>query len=125
MASAQFQGPRPYTLGEIRVWGSDSVFEQQSDDSAGQSRESFWSRDHLPPRCRGVVFKVMFHPKQLMVISAGDDAEVRVWDLITKSCAATLKVRKPCAINHTLAVFSRTASPHWSADEEASRGNPR
>lgn len=43
--------------------------------------------------CRGVVFKVMFHPKQLMIISAGDDAEVRVWDLITKSCAGTLKVR--------------------------------
>jgi hypothetical protein len=42
--------------------------------------------------CRGVVFKVMFHPKQLMVISAGDDADIRVWDLITKSCAATLKV---------------------------------
>ena len=35
----------------------------------------------------------MFHPKQLMVISAGDDADIRVWDLITKSCAATLKVQ--------------------------------
>lgn len=27
-----------------------------------------------------------------MIITAGDDAEVRVWDLITKSCVATLKV---------------------------------
>lgn len=36
----------------------------------------------------GVVLRVLFHPKQLMVVSSGDDAEVRVWDLVTKSCAA-------------------------------------
>ena len=41
-----------------------------------------------PPACSGVVLRVLFHPKELMVISAGDDAEVRVWDLVTKSCAA-------------------------------------
>ena len=30
-----------------------------------------------------------------MIITAGDDAEVRVWDLITKTCVATLKVGVP------------------------------
>ena len=42
--------------------------------------------------CRGVVFSVLFHPKQLTVVSGGDDAEVRVWDLVDKSCIAVLKV---------------------------------
>lgn len=41
---------------------------------------------------RGVVFSVLFHPKQLTVVSGGDDAEVRVWDLVDKSCIAVLKV---------------------------------
>lgn len=45
--------------------------------------------------CRGVVFSVLFHPKQLTVVSGGDDAEVRVWDLVDKSCIAVLKVRQP------------------------------
>jgi WD40 repeat protein len=40
------------------------------------------------PVCSGVVLRTLFHPKQLMVISGGDDGEVRVWDLVTKSCAA-------------------------------------
>ena len=31
---------------------------------------------------------------QLMLFSGGDDAEVRVWDLVEKTCTATLKVRK-------------------------------
>ena len=38
--------------------------------------------------------RVLFHPKQLTVVSGGDDAEVRVWDLVTKTCTATLKVRR-------------------------------
>ena len=55
------------------------------------------SRVHALSNCvrtarRGVVFRVLFHPKQLMVISGGDDAEVRIWDLVTKTCMATLKV---------------------------------
>jgi len=44
--------------------------------------------------CRGVVFTVLFHPKQLTLVSGGDDAEVRVWDLVDKSCIAVLKVRR-------------------------------
>ncbi len=42
---------------------------------------------------RGVVFCLLFHPKQLTVVSGADDAEVRVWDLVDKSCIAVLKVR--------------------------------
>lgn len=41
--------------------------------------------------CSGIVLKVLFHPKQLMLFSAGDDADVRVWDLVDKSCVAVLK----------------------------------
>lgn len=41
----------------------------------------------------GVVLKVMFHPdpNRLQVFSAGDDAEVRVWDLNERDCTHTLK----------------------------------
>ena len=46
---------------------------------------------------RAVVLRVLFHPKQLMLVSAGEDAEVRVWDLVDKSCVATLKAR-PCTL---------------------------
>ena len=42
--------------------------------------------------CSGVVFTVLFHPKDLMLFSGGEDADVRVWDLNTKSCVAALKV---------------------------------
>ncbi len=34
----------------------------------------------------------MFHPKQLMLVTSGDDSDVRVWDLVSKSCVAVLKV---------------------------------
>ena len=37
------------------------------------------------------MLRVAFHPKQLMVLSGGDDGDVRVWDLVTKACVATLK----------------------------------
>ena len=42
--------------------------------------------------CSGVVLRVLFHPKQLQLFSGGDDAEVRVWDLVTKACVGNLKV---------------------------------
>ena len=42
--------------------------------------------------CSGVVLQVLFHPKQLTLVTAGDDADVRVWDLVSKSCVAVLKV---------------------------------
>jgi U3 small nucleolar RNA-associated protein 13 len=35
---------------------------------------------------RGIVLKVLFHPKQLLLLSSCDAGEVRVWDLVTKSC---------------------------------------
>ncbi len=41
---------------------------------------------------RGLVLAAVFHPKELLLVTAGDDAEVRVWDLMTKACLATLKV---------------------------------
>ena len=34
----------------------------------------------------------MFQPQQLMLITASEDTEVRVWDLVAKSCVAVLKV---------------------------------
>lgn len=37
--------------------------------------------------------RVLFHPKQLLLFSGGDDTEVRVWDLVEKRCVATLQVR--------------------------------
>lgn len=42
--------------------------------------------------CSGVVMQALFHPKQLMLVTSGDDTDVRVWDLVTKSCVAVLKV---------------------------------
>ena len=58
--------------------------------------DAAWSdmlRSAASPYARGVVLRVVFHPKQLMLITAGEDAEVRVWDLVDKSCVATLKAR--------------------------------
>lgn len=43
--------------------------------------------------CSGVVLQVLFIPKQLMLVTSGDDSDVRVWDLVNKSCVAVLKVR--------------------------------
>lgn len=44
-------------------------------------------------KCSGVVLQVLFIPKQLMLVTSGDDSDVRVWDLVNKSCVAVLKVQ--------------------------------
>lgn len=33
----------------------------------------------------------IFHPSQLLLISAGDDSQIKIWDLISKTCVATLQ----------------------------------
>ena len=38
------------------------------------------------------MFSVLFQPKQLTVVSGADDGDVRVWDLVTKSCVHVLQV---------------------------------
>ena len=42
--------------------------------------------------CRGLVLQAVFSPRELKLVTAGEDAEVRVWDLTKKACIATLKV---------------------------------
>ena len=51
-----------------------------------------------------MVLRVLFHPRQLQLVSAGDDAEVRVWDLVSKGCAAVLR-------GHYSAVTALAISP--------------
>ena len=41
------------------------------------------------------MLQVAFSPRELKLFTAGDDAEVRVWDLTKKACIATLKVCRP------------------------------
>lgn len=41
--------------------------------------------------CRGIVLCCIFHPSQLLLISGGDDSQIKIWDLISKSCVATLQ----------------------------------
>ncbi len=38
------------------------------------------------------MLQVAFSPRELKLVTAGDDSEVRVWDLTKKACIATLKV---------------------------------
>ena len=35
---------------------------------------------------------MVFSPRELKLVTAGEDSEVRVWDLTKKTCIATLKV---------------------------------
>lgn len=42
--------------------------------------------------CSGVVLRVLFQSRELNLISAAEDGEIRVWDLVAQSCLATLKV---------------------------------
>ena len=60
---------------EVRVW----------DVAGGFATHAF--KGHA-----GVVLKVLFHPRQLLLVSAGDDSLVNVWDLVDKRCTATLQV---------------------------------
>ncbi len=41
--------------------------------------------------CRGIVLCCIFHPSQLLLISGGDDSQIKIWDLISKTCVATLQ----------------------------------
>ena len=44
---------------------------------------------YCPCVCSGIVLRALFHPKQLLLFSSGDEGQVRVWDLVTKTCQAT------------------------------------
>lgn len=33
----------------------------------------------------------VFHPSQLLLISGGDDSQIKIWDLVSKSCVCTLQ----------------------------------
>jgi U3 small nucleolar RNA-associated protein 13 len=33
----------------------------------------------------------IFHPSQLLLVSGGDDSQIKIWDLISKTCVATLQ----------------------------------
>ncbi len=46
----------------------------------------------------------IFHPTQLLLATGGDDSQVRVWDLVSKTCVATLQA-------HFSAVTSLSISP--------------
>ena len=41
----------------------------------------------------GLVMKVLFHSQQLWLVTAGEDGVINVYDLVSKSLAAALKVR--------------------------------
>ena len=47
---------------------------------------------------------MLFHPKQLLLLSSCDAGEVRVWDLVTKACAFKL-------VGHMSAVPALSLSP--------------
>ena len=38
------------------------------------------------------MLQVVFSPRELKLFTAGEDSDVRVWDLTKKACIATLKV---------------------------------
>jgi len=69
-----------------------------------------------------VVLRVLFHPKQLMLVSAGEDAEVRVWDLVDKSCVAMLKAR-PARVGGRCRRVGAGLGRAW-VDARAQRHNP-
>ena len=53
--------------------------------------------------CSGLVLRVLFQSQQLWLITAGEDGLVKLWDLVAKSCIATLKARPDtisCGFGH-------------------------
>ncbi len=38
-----------------------------------------------------MVLSCIFHPSQLLLVSGGDDSQIKIWDLISKTCVATLQ----------------------------------
>ena len=64
------------------------------------------------------MFRVVFHPKQLMVISGGDDGDVRIWDLVTKTCTATLKVHCDVLLIPCPADLIRQRTNGWCGGEQ-------
>jgi WD40 repeat protein len=50
--------------------------------------------------CSGVVMRVLFQAKELNVISAAEDGEIRVWDLVSQRCKATLKASQIDPFTH-------------------------
>ena len=59
---------------------------------------------HVPPLCSGIVLCAVFHPSHLLLATGGDDGQIRIWDLLTKSCVAVLK-------DHYSAVTSLSFAP--------------
>jgi U3 small nucleolar RNA-associated protein 13 len=43
------------------------------------------------PHCSGIVLCCTFHSQELLLFTGGDDSQVRIWDLVAKSCIATLQ----------------------------------
>ena len=39
-----------------------------------------------------MVTRVLFHTKELLLVTASEDGDVRLWDLVGQACIATLKV---------------------------------
>lgn len=78
-------------------------------------------REYSGAVCSGVVLQVLFHPKQLMLVTSGDDSDVRVWDLVSKSCVAVLKVlltavphqKEHPAVCHLLIAHDLELSASW------------
>lgn len=61
---------------------------------------------------RGLVLQVVFSPRELKVITAGDDSEVRIWDLTNKACVATLKACLLSSCLHCPALCQSSATVH-------------
>ncbi|GAB4845207.1 hypothetical protein Ancab_038618 [Ancistrocladus abbreviatus] len=95
------------TLQKIRSWkGHDGPAMGMACDASGgllatagaDRKVLVWDVDggfctHYFKGHKGVVTCIMFHPdpNRLLLFSGSDDATVRVWDLVTKKCIATME----------------------------------